>query len=483
MKFLIIGTATDGPDNEVRRPTSSTQLKQMYGGYYYETHSLSPSASSAVLDHEIFDYVSDSVVGLGVNQTYRPQFLGNTITFGPYGGTQNVEVTYRYRPYLGKSDLITAAESIFLDSGIWPDVCRVKGTVANLTVDDWTFKAKYSGAQYNSIIVGIGTDSLTVSGMGGYGVCTYDLTDIDTAVSRLQNDFDLDICPVYLSAFSNSLPSSGTYSLTGGGIGTLDDSSLAALFDAITIPPDITGVCVLGEWGSEFAQTVETYHSLYRPVFCLVGPTGSGYTTFETASATTNFYRHNMLGCVEGEVDIDINGSTKRRYAVEAIVGAMMRTNRLQITNIPLKVDSYYPTYSEEELDYLYEIGIMGLVRKIRAGVSVYKEITTGMDQDLLRSLIYSEVWARTSSYAHQYIGRTLPAGQNSKIALDVQNLIQDIDQFRVESVEAYVHDNIHSSRTYPLSGDTFVGSALFINVKGIVYDEILSINFDIKTQ
>lgn len=485
MRALIIGEATDGPEYEVFLPRNRQDLLDTFGGVYYQTFSISPSGSALVTDFDIFDKISDKVLTRGTNQLYRPRISGPTVTFGPLGGLNDLTVTTMYRPYLGLADLLTSAEYMYEVSGEWPYVCRVRGEVASLTIDDWTFKAKYSGEQYNDVLISIQAGILTVSGFAKYDPCQYDLSNVELAVERLNNDYELNICPVYISRHNGIAPSDTSSNLAGGTTGTISSSSISTALESLAIPPEVSVVALLSPFDSELAQAVETYHDSYRPLFFFSGSTSRDFSTLGTASGSVDWYRHNMLGCVEGELDVEINGVVKRRYGSEGIVAAMVRDQKLQVTNIPIQATGFYPEFDEEELEYLYSIGLMGIVRKIRNGVSIYKEVTTAQEKDLAQSLIYSEVFSRTTPYLSTFMGKYLPNGSQPIIASTVQSLVSNIDIFDVRNVQVTVYDNLHQipSNLNQIGNNTYYGAGLFVEINGLIFDEILNIKFTVKTR
>jgi hypothetical protein len=251
--ILIVGTATDGPVNEVQKISSLGQLLNTFGGDYTEIVTLSPTATSHVLDFTPQGKVSNSNTFNKKDILYFPSLEGNTYYFGSVGGTGlNVHLTYT--PYLGDSDLINAARYSLENGAGSVNVMRIGGAASSLSASGWVFQATMRGSKYDNITITTTASSLTVGGLlPSFPVKTY-TGDFETIVTQINTDAHAGFSPVFVSDWTTTIPILNAENLAGGDNGVVDYASLYEFLDHGGTSSDISHVVVLGNLTNNISQ-------------------------------------------------------------------------------------------------------------------------------------------------------------------------------------------------------------------------------------
>lgn len=481
--FLIIGTATDGPTNTpIYIPDQATAITA-FGGLEAQTFSVSGSATGVSLLHNVFDFVSDRV-GNRSKRLYNPQISGTTYSFGNTG--EDFSLITQYTPYLGKSDLLAAVRHHLEVSQNPVYALRFPGERASLTLDDWVFKARYDGEKYNNITITVSGSTLVVSGMQPeYPSCTYDMSDLDDFKQNMQVDFGLGICPAVWTRYGGSAPT-GSGQLSGGGDGVVSGSGLMQIVDQVDLPIDAAGIVFLGSFDNEVVEAAETLALNLQPriVFCGSVPGDSTIPNNVAMAATGEPYRHNMVVSVQGDVEYQYETTSKTRYAVEALCAAMSKYDAVNFTNLPLKVKTTTPILTEAELDYIFSAGFVGLTRRIRNGIVPYRAVTTRGADDFYVSLLAADVRAKTGPYLHSFMGTYLPEGSQPQIVEELYRYMAEYTDFQVDEILAEVYSDYNVPFEYRDGNpDFYIGRLLSVLIRGTVFNEIVSINFTVRSR
>lgn len=475
-KILIIGSAVDGPIGQVFQGRSLLEYYQMFGGRVTEQFTVTPTQTTVDLTYSPYGTVSDLIDGRGSNKLYQPTPSGTTLSFGPLGGGDDLDVTLYYQPYLGYSDLLTAVKYFFNETGEFPYVMRAGGTKATCEIDDYIFEARYAGELYNKLQIVVSGSTVTISGDPRFGELNYTTTNID---EHLINDYNNLLSPLRIKSFGSSL-SPGTYNFSGGDSGVFSDDDLGAVLNTADIPPVYLVTC-LKEYTNESSLSVINNTRFDKKRIYMFGPVAGDGTWQENTLTAAGWYTSDYILSVQDTINIYDVG-TVERYGVEALGISLINNLTTQITNLPLPVKSLNTSYTESDLNTLKDRGFIGFTRKIRAGISPYVGVNTSKT-DLYLKQLECYVHGEVEDYAVRYIGQTLRPGRYQKIAEDIKDILLQYP-FDIRSVEAYVINDTRN-QTYPIGGDVarIIGSYLVIEITALMYDEILNFTIEVQTR
>lgn len=478
-KAVIFGTAIDGPKNKAFIGTSMQDYLNQFGGVFNETSVVSPSASSLDLTFEPFDAISDIVVNRGPNHLFSPEISNTTLTFGPLGGSTNLSIELYYRPYLGYSDLITAVESYYNATGEFPYVVRCGGEFAEASIDDWEFTSAYPGELYNSISITVtASSSISVSGDSRFPVSNY---DIDTIEEHMTQDFYNGLCPIRIKTKGTTV-TNGIYNLTGGTTGTITSTSLETALDQTSLP-FIPIATVLKEFESTDGAVISNFVRDEGAMMFVFGPcSGENTEILDNTLNAESWDKSNYIISVQGTNLSRFQNRLIERYNNEPIVNALVRSKTNQITNLKLPIFSLLTDYSEEDLDILFERGYVGLVRKIRSGLSPYKGVLTSKE-DLLFYLLECQIRSEVNIVLSKYLAKALKPGSQPSIEKEVINVLRPIDNFDTRSVNVTVYKNADELFLTDKSGNIVIGSYLVCQITGLTYSEIFEITIHVQVR
>jgi len=472
-KFLLVGLASDGVQNQVVYPASMAVLDDLFGGTYIQRETITSSTSSIILHYEPLKTPKNTLDGVK-NQLFRPQYLDGYYYFGTVGGTGSPILDLEYSPYLAKEDLVCFAKRFADISGEIPYVCRIGGSTASKTINDWQFYALYAGKKYNLVNVAMTSTTLVISGLEpNYSTRTYSASGsggIDDIKAALDRDYRLGLSPVLVTQVGSALIP-GSYSLTGGLDGSLSDSSIADFIDNVSIPPDVSHVIFLRAINQVVMDNLIQYFEQFATqprMFLFNAPNYSGDIATWAYDQTLDIpNRHDQVGAVLGTIETLYSGKQVTRYAVEgATIGLASKTSR-NPTNTPVNALSFTPQLSETELSSTKGFGWMPLMRYIKNDISVYQGVTTANNNTFLYSCKVAELAAIVYNYCSVYYGEILQEGPHARIAQNIkQEITNNIDFVILQDVEVYVK-----------------GDSMYVYVDAYLPGEILQITFTIKNK
>lgn len=247
INVLFVGTATDGPTEEIVRVDSLDRMLRLFGGYHYERTTITSGATGYTLG---FTPWGDEITPLQEdgNSFLIPKYLfefrasGNRLTWTPMGTGSTV--VFRGMKQPTGTDLLKAIWATqTLDTTL--HVLRLGGTHAEATSGQYQFTARYAGARYNGSTITITGNRVILRPAVGTGRnWTYTITSDQDLSQQLRDDVARGFQSVYLTGLAArdriTLPT-GTFTLTGGTDGTLTGESLKTFVEEY----ELSGVDVL----------------------------------------------------------------------------------------------------------------------------------------------------------------------------------------------------------------------------------------------
>jgi hypothetical protein len=472
--FLLVGLSTDGPTNVPYRPRDLRELKALFGGSYVERFYVTPTATSLSMQFAPLVRPLNEVDGRKqyLFAPYLDASYRNVMYFGAIGGSANHTVDLLYRPYLGKPDLITAAQRYFEETGTMPYVVRLGGTVATVSVSGWEFESKYAGGKYNYLGLYVTASALTVFGMEpNYPRKTYSLTTVEALHKSIERDYELGILPMICTTPGTAFMGSGLYWFSGGTNGSFSDADFDDFLTNYTMPISVSHVLLLNEITSGIVQSISnSMLSRAQPRMYFI----PALTYFGTGSADHYIvnaeyyvpYRHNMISSFVGEITLTHEGERINRFAAEGAALAFAKTGAFNITNLPVKAESFSPVLSQANLDLLKAAGFMTLMRYIRNDIAVYEGTTTYAENTFLYSSKVAEISAIAYDYCFQFFGMILPEGDQTFMEEELYTRLLNVSYVSIENIRIIKR-----------------GEELFVRIEGYLPGEILSISFTIQNK
>lgn len=466
-KFLICGLATDGPNYIPTTPRTERDFRSLYGAQFTERRTITATASSMLLTYTPLDLPANQI-GTRTNYLFSPVVSGQTLFFGSVGGT-GAQVDVTYTPYTGMSDLLWSARKWLEETNDVPYLMRVGGECATLTIQGWTFCARYPGARYNAVSMMCTGGVLTISGLEpNYPTMTYNYPKRQFK-ALIDRDFELGVCPVRVqSASGTTMQDFVATNLTGGTDGTMSDATITNFFDLSTIPDEVSHILFLTPITQSFLTQLASNirDGVFQPrmIFCPM-PTYTAPTTGYIQSLATSLpYRHNLVCGVLGSVESTLRTVRKTRYSAEMVALGFARAAHYNLSNVQIPALSCDPVLTADELTLLKLNGIVCVTRHILRDISTYEGCVLGLGQSFLFSSKTAEVQAIASSYLRQYLGRSLQQGPQPAMQDALKLALSTINWLRIESVECVL-----------------VESVLYTSIVGSMPNEILTITFQIR--
>lgn len=482
-ELLIIGRAIDGPSHQAIRTNNVQDLVELFS-WNEERVTVTPTASSFMLDYNPFDSVSFNVLGVGPI-LYQPYTAQSSVFFGPIGySSGNYEIDCKYRTYLGKDDLVAAASNSLLNGNLVPTLCRIKGETATCTIGDWVFSAQYCGAKYNNMSITSTATSITFSGMfPRYSSQTFITTGDSTQLVTDINTYNaLGIIPFYVKLNSGAIPSSGLVNFTGGTDGEINSSTLREALE-MCVTTDTTQVLILAEATSSLISTVIDFFELYdlQPrTFVFPAPALTGeVSSYITGLPTTLPERSKWINLILGESTVDLDTNQHQRWNAENATIAYQGT---YLTNKPIRVVNLNPVLTESELESLYQSGVMAPVRKIGSGISIYKACVSSADFKYPYAQGVARACAISYGLLNRYFGAFIGPGRNSKIE---NELLTALRNGGVDAIECIVDiiDDVGQFQNTREGISIIYGKHLNCQLTIRIFDEILAFNFVVKNK
>lgn len=472
--FLIVGLATDGPSNTAYRPRDLRDLKSMFGGTFKERFYLTASSSSLTM--QFFPYLTPLNKVNGTKQYLFSPYLDNTskniMYFGTIGGSGTQIVDLDYMPYLGKSDLLIAAERYFVETGEMPWILRLGGETASLSVSGWSFEAKYAGGKYNYLGLNITASAMTVFGMEpSYLNQLYNFTTVEDLALDIKRRYELGTSPIVCTVPATAFPPTGVFWFSGGSDGSFSDSDVESWLTRDTLPIQTSHVLLLKEISSGMIEQIansfankEQLRLFFIPALSYFG-TGSASWYIDNAAYYLP-YRHNMIASVIGNINLTHNNRRISRYAAEAAAIAYKKSGAYNITNLPVTAESFEPVLTEDNLNLLKAAGFMTLMRYIGNDISVYEGVTTYAENSFLFNSKVAEISAIAHDYCFQFFGISLPNGDRPEMEMALSQRLSGVKYVEIQHVRI-----------------TKRGEELFVRIEGFLPSEILSISFTIQNK
>lgn len=243
--IYLVGWSYKGPEARSVLVRSVDEADRVFGGVVEERFDVAPDTTYRdLLLPACSEGYSFEVVDGGFRLTdvlVRSDLGFKRVQFSatPASGT----IRFRYRPYPGSyggSYLPILVRHVFA-AGADRVVCvRVPGgSAAKASVSGWTFEASEPGGWYNTIVVTIESGRLTVRTPDGldWSVSVY------SNLSEWVRELNAGGGPVRVTAFTDTLPSPTTLTLTGGDSAVLSDPTLLHL--AQLWEPELPGVVLV----------------------------------------------------------------------------------------------------------------------------------------------------------------------------------------------------------------------------------------------
>jgi hypothetical protein len=471
-KFLYVGLATDGPSNVMYTPKSIRELKNLFGGNFRERFYVSPTTSGLVMLHQPFSLPLNEVDGLK-QQLFSPYLKYDDRTvmyFGSIGGSATHTVDLIYTPYLDNSDLLVAATRHHELTGELPDVIRIGGNTASLSVQGWTFEAKYAGVRYNYLGVHVSGSIFTLFGMEpNYPRKSYLFSSVEELYKTIERDFELGIVPAVCTIAGTAMISSGTYWFTGGTNGSFSPSDVENLFTNYDFPLKTSHVMMLTPITSSMITNIannlqqgQQPRMFFVPAITYFG-SGSAQEYIDSVNISVP-QRHNMVASFLGEITLNYGGERITRYAAEGAAIAFSRSGGYNITNLPVLAETFTPMLSETNLELVKANGFIPLMRYIRNDIAVYEGTTTYAENSFLYSSKLAEISAIAYEHCFQYFGRVLQNGPKPDIASALYSRLAGVQYVTMRNITVEVQ-----------------GEEMFVNIESILPEEILTISFTIQ--
>ena len=467
-RVLLVGAATDGPQNLPLEVSSTKAINEIFGGSYTQRFLITPTQTYAQLDYEPVNLPTNTLNGRK-NYLYAPVYSGWNLDFGPAGGDSNLTLDIDYSPYVGLQDLLYSARWHMNNTGksVW--VARVGGELASVTVGEWKFEAIQAGARYNKVHITADASGATIWGLEpNFPTNRYDTTDGEELVRLIQRDYEQGASPVVVVSSSSTPPTAGSYLCSGGEDGVVDDDSVTAFFESMTLPAEVTHIVFLAEATPAMIAQVAEY--LQSPntqprMFFFAAPTfvspASGWVQSMASSLPG---RLDLVGLVAGDIQTSLDLVDRRRYAVEAAAQAVVSDLGSNLTNAATRALSFEPRLRESDLNLLRDAGFMVLYRSISKDIAIYEGVTSSKDTTFLYSSKLVEITAIAYGYCLQFVGRTSTQGDQPAVAQELARRLTAVDYITVESVAVRVERDV-----------------MLVSITVLLPNEILEIDFQVK--
>lgn len=411
---LLVGTATDGPCGVAIRPNSWEEAQEMFGGYRTEVYSVPATGTSIVLtksptnNWQVYQRIGLSLYN---NPLYSPSVSGNVLSFGSPGTSGTYVV--QYEPIPEYCSLLMGLSTYLQTGAEMPWVWRVVGTKASVSIGDYTFTARYSGTWYNGISITNDGTTVTVTNPNSPKIPTvsYTLTTPNEFLTLFNYESARRIHPLELTGpaeTSFSLPV-GTWTLTGGTDGTLDEATVLELLASVDLGS--IGLIVLsGGYASGVIDAAITYIEDRTESTVLVAGSPLEYkdwtsTTYQDYLKALPFSSHQLVyaagWCYQSTPYSDYyywDSSTSAFGGAWAKKSGSPVHTRTHLIN-------QSPVWTAEELSDFTNIAT--LTRFIQTGVGFFRAPATSGRSPMITRVIL-DITHKLHDALNQYIGEPL---------------------------------------------------------------------------
>lgn len=478
--LLIIGEACDGPVGQIVKFNTLERYQEVFGGEVSETRTIGAGDTEVTLTHPPFLTIK-SRRGSVVNYLHRPivQPGSNIVEFSNPGLPSNQVINITYRPYLGKTDLLTAVNNYFLATGELPYVARIHADVATLSIQGWVFKTRnakpseHIKISKSGTVLAINVDSTNISITGTNN-------EIREKINEYYNNGTINLyCEASPATDTGWIPTA----LTGANTKSLNYTQKT--FNSLqAVPFEVSHILYLDEISDDLLSQIEVFNLSAQPRVFLTNftPISNNHVN-ELARLTTITNKVNaFVVCAYGSSTFILeNGVSLERFSSEALAQA---TNFWSATNKPInRVTSFSPVLNEAELDYITNNGLTCLVRRIGNNVTPYRSTVTDTTSSYILSNIYARVWTCTK-HLYQYIGKKMASGRSPQIE---QKILEHINALVPEilpifELTAVVIEDAQRNRK-PGDEAPVIGSIIDIKLRCSLYGEVVDINFSITSE
>jgi hypothetical protein len=413
---VLVGTAPDGPEGIITDVSTQSYLEKSFGWSKFEHHTLPASGSAFTTRENIFgesfEIWEEGTSLLKSHQLYSPSVTAsNTISFPAMPAS--ADYILKYTPDQDENSLLLGALDYQSVLGLFPSVVRIHGTKSSVTIDDYVFSARYSGARYDGILIEVTTTTLSIydPNVSAPKVKTYDITNGFNALNQIKSDYNLGMIDVDIAGprRADLALTAATYTLTGGVAGTVSSGSVIQVIDDLDLS-QVGYIAICG--GMSFADiTAVANHlesvSTYVPMLIvgstvsLSGSVTSGYLADIQSWGLTSERVIYTPGWVN--VGAPIIGS--RWTAPTALFAAYIAEGR--ITNQALPAAEYSPIWTKAELTTL-KSSTCPLNRFIKSGVGFYNTVNLA-SQSWPRLSLIEFIVSKAYPVLDSYIGKIAP--------------------------------------------------------------------------
>lgn len=248
---LFVGTATDGPTEELIPVDSLERMLRLFGAYHYERVTITSGATGHTLSFvpwggEVMPLHEDGNGFLVPKYLYEFSVAGSGLTWTSMGTGSTV--IFRGMRVPGGTDLLKALwASQNVDTRI--HLLRLGGSHAEATSGEYSFTARYAGSRYNGTTLTITGGVVEIRPAVGTGRNWVYRPVSDLALKQaLLDDVARGHQSVYMTGFAArdrfSIPS-GVYTLSGGTDGSLTADSFKTFLEEYDLQ-GVEVVCPVG---------------------------------------------------------------------------------------------------------------------------------------------------------------------------------------------------------------------------------------------
>ena len=470
--LVVIGTAVDGPLSEIVTPRTWDAALTIFGGRRSEQHTITATATSLTLDYASWGSVETFRRIRSVwkpHQLYGASISGNRLSFGSVGGT-GADLQVFYRPDTGWTDLVSSAEGVLLASSATPSMLRVGGEYATLSLGEWEFVSKYAGNTYNQTFLTVTATSMVITApFGKWKTRTY-RNDLSALERFIEQDYVRGYIPIYLSVapHTTNLPV-GTYYLTGGADGELNETSLGETLSVVDLN-SVGAIYIAGPCTPTLYDIVNQYVAVAnRPP--LIAFTNS--PTIAASESTSAYvyrmyqevpYRSDFVVAAVGSAVVNYTDARRVRLAGEVMAGAYNINPDRSPSNVGTHASGLLPRWSSTELVLLHLNGFLALNRFIGSDVSTYRGVSFSGYQDFPYMLAVQDTIRKIVVVTTPYVGSIISSASLPNVEDQLRGALVNIPYAVLQTVTVAV-----------------VQSAMFVNATVHVNGEVVSIGFTVQ--
>lgn len=411
--LLLIGTAYDGPRDQIVQPTSIEEAFNLFGGYAYESVDIDATSTSFSLggsdvtglemlywrDGDLNTF--EEITGVVVN--------GTSVSHERVGRSVNLIAKY-VRPFDSEASLVYKGfAEAFSTAGGDIYVMRVGGTHATCSLGPvLTFDSEFSGALYNTGTITSDGSKLTITLPAGKGDARiYDLTD--KTYEQLAYDINLDFqkgysCYKVTQCGTGAVSiAAGSWTFSGGTDGELTDELINQTLQSIDLR-GVKTVCILGKLHRCHVTDADTLSSIYTPdnIENLPYPTMFVSGVAYDDSLTDVAYANSVIASKTiAATNVTLAcGQCRYSYApvptywasIAPIYAAVMARENSGCTYQVTGAPALRPLFTEDTLDALLDTGFANFTVSASKGSVVYSDRSSNTEWDSTYQQCYLSV-------------------------------------------------------------------------------------------